>query len=345
MEWRRQADYICECVKLTAVVSATDLAATGALQVGVTNPAPGGGQASTTFTVSAPVAPIVSSISPADITVGGSAFSLTVSGHFTPNSVVQWNGSDRSTTYVSNAQLTASVLASDISTAVAALPVTVSTPAPGGGSSNSVPMLVEYPLPSISSLGPSQVALGSGPLALTVSGTNFVTGATIYWNRVSRVTQFVSSTQLTASMLASDISVPAAVTASVTVQNPSPSAGISNVASFAILNPVPVIASISPTTAPAGTRVAISVTGSGFVPGATLQMGSQSFPTSYTSATSVKPRSSLPQLATYPFPSRIPRRVGDRQMPSHSIAQRSVLAVNMSSPQSIRAGASLTLEG
>jgi hypothetical protein len=47
-------------------------------------------------------------------------------------------------------------------------------------------------------VSPSQVVLGSGAFTLTVSGNNFVSGALVYWNNISRVTQFVSSTQLKA---------------------------------------------------------------------------------------------------------------------------------------------------
>jgi hypothetical protein len=60
----------------------------------------------------APV-PILSSLSPSSASTGGAAFTLTVQGsNFILNSVVRWNGSDCSTTFVSTAQLTAAVRAS-----------------------------------------------------------------------------------------------------------------------------------------------------------------------------------------------------------------------------------------
>jgi len=55
---------------------------------------------------------------PTSATAGGSAFTLTVTGtNFISASVVKWNGSNRTTTYVSATQLTASITAADIATA------------------------------------------------------------------------------------------------------------------------------------------------------------------------------------------------------------------------------------
>jgi hypothetical protein len=67
---------------------------------------------------------------------GGPGFTLTVNGAgFVAGSVVNWNGSPRATTFVSSAQLTATILASDVATASTAS-VTVVNPGPGGGASN-----------------------------------------------------------------------------------------------------------------------------------------------------------------------------------------------------------------
>ena len=81
---------------------------------------------------------IDSPLVPTSIKSGGSGFTLTVNGAgFVSGSVVNWNGSPRATTFVSNAQLTASILATDIAVKGTAS-ITVSSPAPGGGSSNVV---------------------------------------------------------------------------------------------------------------------------------------------------------------------------------------------------------------
>jgi hypothetical protein len=78
------------------------------------------------------------SLVPASIKPGGSGFTLTVNGAgFVSSSVVNWNGSTRVTTFVSNTQLIASILAADIASKGTAS-ITVSSPPPGGGSSNVV---------------------------------------------------------------------------------------------------------------------------------------------------------------------------------------------------------------
>jgi len=81
--------------------------------------------------------PTTTSISPASATAGGSAFTLTVNGaNFNSSSIVQWNGSSRTTTFVNSTQIIAAINASDIAS-VGTFAVMVFNPTPGGGTSNS----------------------------------------------------------------------------------------------------------------------------------------------------------------------------------------------------------------
>lgn len=59
--------------------------------------------------------------------------------------------------------------------------------------------------PSITSISPTSRVANSGAFTLTVNGSNFTSGSIVRWNGVNRTTTFVSSTQLTASIPASDI--------------------------------------------------------------------------------------------------------------------------------------------
>ena len=78
-------------------------------------------------------APALTSISPTSANAGASALTLTVNGsNFVNTSVVNWNGSALTTTYVTPTQLTASVAATRLANAGTAS-VTVVSPAPGGG--------------------------------------------------------------------------------------------------------------------------------------------------------------------------------------------------------------------
>ena len=92
------------------------------------------------------------------------------------------------------------------------------------------------PVPLISQpLVPDAVAPGGPEFTLTVNGTGFVSGSVVNWNGGARATAFVSNSQLTASILASDIAT--ASTGSLTVVNPSPGGGTSNVVFFPITSP------------------------------------------------------------------------------------------------------------
>ena len=81
--------------------------------------------------------PIITSLLPSGAKAGAPALALTVNGSgFVNASTVQWNGTSRATTFVSDTQLTAALAAADVAAAGTAT-VTVVTPPPGGGTSNS----------------------------------------------------------------------------------------------------------------------------------------------------------------------------------------------------------------
>lgn len=88
------------------------------------------------------------------------------------------------------------------------------------------------PLPVITSISPSSAVTGGPAFTLVVNGSNFVTASVVRWNGSDRTTKFDQSTQLEASILASDIQ--AAGTAQVTVFNSAPGGGLSGASSFTI---------------------------------------------------------------------------------------------------------------
>lgn len=122
-------------VELRALVFNTDIATPGNAQVSVRNPAPGGGTSNAlTFDILNPL-PVLSVIMPDTANAGTAGFTLTATGSdFVPSSIVQWSGNARATTFVSSTELRAAISAVDIQVA-ANVPVTVFTPAPGGGTS------------------------------------------------------------------------------------------------------------------------------------------------------------------------------------------------------------------
>jgi len=79
-----------------------------------------------------PPFPFITSISPASATAGGNQFLLTVNGDdFRHDSVVNWNGSFRVTTFTSSHELIAAITAMDIAKPGTAL-VSVFNPPEGG---------------------------------------------------------------------------------------------------------------------------------------------------------------------------------------------------------------------
>jgi hypothetical protein len=173
---------------------------------------------------------------------GGPALTLTVNGSkFISRSVVRWGGQSRTSTYISSTQLTATISASDITTA-GPVAVTVFNPSPGGGTSNSLDFTVSAG-PIISSLEPSNAFAGGRTFALTVNGANFIDTSVVRWNGSDRITTFLTSTMLVAGILESDIASPGS--ASVTVFNPGTAGGESAPVTYSILTAAPLVITTS----------------------------------------------------------------------------------------------------
>jgi hypothetical protein len=118
----------------------------------------------TIFAANNPVPFINLPVAPAAAVPGGAGFTLTVNGAgFISGSVVNWNGSPRTTTFVSAGQVTAEILVSDIATASTAS-ITVTNPVPGGGISNPSPFEVSSPVASPIFTGLALNPSANGPL-------------------------------------------------------------------------------------------------------------------------------------------------------------------------------------
>ena len=197
-----------------------------------------------TYTVTATPPPTLASLSPSQATAGDPGFLLQVTGTgFTYGSVLQWNGSPKSTTFVSSTQLTAQISAADLAVA-GTVSVTVSNPANAGGTSNALDFTIQAPAFGITSVAPNPVTVGGPDFTLTVKGAQFVASSVVQWNGSPRPTTFVSSTQLTAQIGAADVA--AAGSAAITVLNPAGQGGLSNTVSLAISAPSAVCFQINP---------------------------------------------------------------------------------------------------
>ena len=186
--------------------------------------------------------PTLTSISPISAAAGGVAFTLTAHGsNFISSSVLRWGGQRRTTTYISSTQLTATISATDITTA-GPVAVTVFNPSPGGGTSNSLDFTVSAG-PIISSLEPANAFAGGRTFALTVNGANFIDTSVVRWNGSDRITTFLTSTMLVGGILESDIASPGS--ASATVFNPGTAGGESAPVTYSILTAAPLVITTS----------------------------------------------------------------------------------------------------
>ncbi len=224
----------------------------------------------------------VSLVAPATVLAGSGATTVTVTGTgFSSATAVQVGGIAEATTFVSSTQVTAVVPASQLVTAGTA-PV-VATNGVGSVSSGAVSLQINNPVPTISQFSPATLTAGAGATAITVTGTNFVSTTTIQIGGSSRTTTVASATQLTFQLTASDLAAGGSV--SFLAANPLPGGGPSATSSLAVNNPVPILTVLSPNVAIVGATppTTISVTGAGFLPVSTVQVGGSARPTSYAS--------------------------------------------------------------
>jgi uncharacterized protein (TIGR03437 family) len=207
--------------RIVASIGAADLAQSGTVPVAVLNPAAGGGLSNPLpFTITAAASPVprLTQLTPATVLAGDAGFTLTVTGSgFTPTSRIEVNGSARPTTPVSTTVLTATISTAEIAVP-GTLQISVRTPAPGGGLSNTLPLLVSSLPPSLTGLAPQRVIAGGPGLTLVVTGKTFFNGAVIRVNGQNRPTSFISDYQLSTSLGAADVAM--AGTLLITVLNP-----------------------------------------------------------------------------------------------------------------------------
>lgn len=217
--------------QITTTLSNYLLSTPRALDFTVSNPTPGGGTSNAVdLSVVYPV-PSLSSTSP-DSTVTGAAFTLTVNGNgFGSSSVVRWNGADRPTTLGSTTKLTAAIPATDVASG-GSVSLSVFNPTPGGGTSNTVSYVVREAAPTVGSISPGVITVGGAATTVTISGTNFRSGAKAQWNGQDRASTRVSATSFTITLTPADVA--SAGVGKVTIVNPGAS-GVSNAMALAVI--------------------------------------------------------------------------------------------------------------
>jgi hypothetical protein len=207
-------------------------------------------------------------------------------------------------------EIAITVLASDVASPGSAA-VTVSNPIPGGGISQNAAtfqiLATQLNSPLISSLSPATASPKGAAFTVTVNGSNFVagnanspctsepvsgpfSGSVVSWNGSPRCTNFVSATQLTAQISATDIVTTGCDNISVFTYGGGGNAVYSPAVSFIVSSTgAPVICSISPASVVAGASAfTLSVMGAGFTSSSTVDWNGKSRTTMFVSANALQ---------------------------------------------------------
>ena len=106
----------------------------------------------------------------------------------------------------------------------------------------------------VSSVSPNSVPAGAQDTTITVTGSGFTSSSVVTLNSANLSTTYKSSTSLTATVPAADLTTGAVDQIGVST----PNAAASTTVPFQVNNPAPTLASISPSTVQFGTAATIS---------------------------------------------------------------------------------------
>ncbi len=209
--------------QLNAIIPAAQLATAGTFPVTVVNPSPGGGTSNgvnMTVLITVTVSPTTQTLNIAQAV----QFTATVTG--STNQAVTWSvnntvGGDTTVGTINSAGLYTAPPVPPSPNIVTVTATSVADPARTATAS----LTLVNPLPVINSISPLTIVVGSGDTSLTVNGTGFTSQSTVKLGSNSLTTTFGSSTQLTASIPAAQLTLVG--TFPVTVVTPSPGGGIS----------------------------------------------------------------------------------------------------------------------
>ncbi len=225
---------------LTANISSSFIATPGNAVIQVQTPQPGGGisnQLTFSITQVTSATPTITSMTPTSALAGGTGFTLNVFGsNFFSLSQITVNGDNRQTQIVNGTHLTTTIAGGDLIEA-GTLQIGVLNPAPGGGSSGTLPLAVTNAVPILTQVTPKSAAAGGANVSLTIAGSGFVPQTQVLFNGSPRATNFGSSSSVTASLTQADLG--AAQVAQIMVLNPAPGGGTSQPLTFAINGIVP----------------------------------------------------------------------------------------------------------
>lgn len=145
-------------------------------------------------------------------------------------------------------------------------------PSCGSGHSNMFGQMVvnaapPNPAPAITSIAPSSGSIGGGT-SVTITGTNFSTGATVTFGGTA-----ASSVNVTSTTSITAVTPAASATGTVAVKVTNADGQSATFTGFIYTPAPPSITSVSPNSGPTSGNTAITISGSGFQSGATVTIG------------------------------------------------------------------------
>jgi len=252
-------------VNATTITATTGAHAAGAVNVVVTIPGGLSGTLASGFSYgSAPPPPTVTGIAPnSGSTAGGTGVTITGS-NFVAGATVALGGVAATGVTVVNAT---TITATTGAHAAGSVDVVVTNPDSQSGTLASGFIYGELLTPpTVTSVTPNSGPTPGGT-AVTISGTNFVAGATVALGGVAAT----GVTVVNATTITGTTGAHAAGAVNVVVTNPDTQAGtLTN--GFTYLAP-PAVTSITPTSGSTGGGTSVTITGSNFVAGATVALG------------------------------------------------------------------------
>jgi uncharacterized repeat protein (TIGR01451 family) len=271
---------------VTAAVPAAAITADGTAKISATNPSPGGGtSAIQNYVISVPVA-AMTSLSPQSITQGA-AVTITITGTgFEANSVVQWDGSARPTTFVDASTLKVTLTAADVQNFGTG---SLAVANPGLAPTTPLELTITSSTPTILSISPNPVAAYTGtdvPQQVYIYGSGFAPNATVQANGqlVPIVSQNVMSVIVTLS--AAYFAGPGTI--NLVVSNPGSPVVSSNAAVLTVTGPAAPSFSLSPIAAPAGSPdTTVTLNGTGFYKDSLVSWNKTPLGTTYVNSSQV----------------------------------------------------------
>ncbi len=253
-------------VNSTTITVTTAAHAAGTVNVVVTN---SDGQAGTltggySYVVINP-APTVTSISPTSgTTLGGTAVSISGTGFLSGATVSVGGTAATGVTVVNSTTITATTAAHD---AGAVSVVVTNSDGKSGTLSTGYTYVVINPAPTVTSVAPPSGTTAGGT-AVNIQGTGFLAGAIVKLGGTAATgTTVVNSTTISAT-------TPAHAAGAVSVMvtnNDSQSGTLTN--GYTYTNPAPAVASVAPNSGTANGGTPFTITGTGFLAGATVKLG------------------------------------------------------------------------